>query len=138
MRNAPKKAAQSVSPETIAAEITRFSRFPLKDLKAAWSAEFCRDVPKGMWRDLLLRTLDWRREWRRETGAKSHLWSPFADGRRKPRKRRANLKAEARPLNRGTGWLWAQSCPNRSPLIFPDKHRESVAETRKTEDAWRH
>jgi hypothetical protein len=60
MRNAPKKAAQPVSPEAIAAEIAGFSALPLKALKAAWSAEFRREVPKGMWRDLLLRTLAWR------------------------------------------------------------------------------
>jgi hypothetical protein len=60
MRNAPKKAAQPVSPEAIAAEIAGFSALPLKDLKAAWSAEFRREAPKGMWRDLLLRTLAWR------------------------------------------------------------------------------
>jgi hypothetical protein len=60
MRSAPKKAAQSVSPEAIAAEISRLSGLPLKQLKAAWSAEFCREVPKAMWRDLLLRTLAWR------------------------------------------------------------------------------
>ena len=60
MRNAPKKAAQSVSSEAIAAEISRLSGLPLKKLKAAWSAEFCREVPKGMWRNLLLRTLAWR------------------------------------------------------------------------------
>jgi Protein of unknown function (DUF2924) len=60
MRNAPKKAAQSVSSEAVAAEISRLSSLPLKELKAAWSAEFRREVPKGMWRDLLLRTLAWR------------------------------------------------------------------------------
>jgi hypothetical protein len=60
MRNAPKKAVQSVTPEAISAEISRLSGLPLKDMKAAWSAEFRREVPKGMWRDLLLRTLAWR------------------------------------------------------------------------------
>ena len=60
MRNAPKKAAQPVSPEVIASEISRLSGLPLKDLKAAWSAEFRREAPKGMWKDLLLRTLAWR------------------------------------------------------------------------------
>ena len=60
MRNAPKKPAESVSPESVAAEISRLSGLPLKKLKAAWSAEFRREVPKGMWRDLLLRTLAWR------------------------------------------------------------------------------
>jgi len=60
MRNAPKKAVQPVSPEAVASEISRLSALPLKELKAAWSAEFRREVPKGMWRDLLLRTLAWR------------------------------------------------------------------------------
>jgi hypothetical protein len=60
MRNAPKKAAQPVSPESVAAEISRLSGLPLKQLKAAWTAEFCREVPKAMWRDLLLRSLAWR------------------------------------------------------------------------------
>ncbi len=60
MRIAPKKIAQSVAPEAIAGEICRLSGLPLKELKAAWSAEFRREAPKGMWRDLLLRTLVWR------------------------------------------------------------------------------
>jgi hypothetical protein len=60
MRNAPKKAAQSVCAEAVAAEISRLSGLPLKELKAAWSAEFRREAPKGMWKDLLLRTLAWR------------------------------------------------------------------------------
>jgi hypothetical protein len=60
MRPVPKTASQSVSPEAIAAEIDRLSRLPLKELKAAWSTEFRREPPKGLWRDLLLRTLAWR------------------------------------------------------------------------------
>jgi hypothetical protein len=60
MRSAPKKPAQSVSPEVIAAEIERLAGLPLKDLRAAWAAEFRRDPPKGLWRDLLLKTLAWR------------------------------------------------------------------------------
>jgi hypothetical protein len=60
MKNAPKKPAPPVSPETIAAEISRLSGLPLKKLKAAWSAEVRREVPKSMWRLLLLRTLAWR------------------------------------------------------------------------------
>jgi hypothetical protein len=60
MRVAPKKAAQSFSSEAIATEIERLSGLPLKDLKATWAAEFRRDPPKGLWRDLLLRTLAWR------------------------------------------------------------------------------
>jgi hypothetical protein len=60
MRNASKSAAQSVSPADIAAEIDRLSGLSLKDLRSAWSAEFRRDPPKGLWRDLLLRSLAWR------------------------------------------------------------------------------
>jgi len=60
MRYGPKRPAQSVSPEAIAAEIERLAGLPLKELKAAWAAEFRRDPPKGLWRDLLLRTLAWR------------------------------------------------------------------------------
>ena len=60
MRNVPKKPAQSTSPEAIAAEIERLSGLPLKGLKAAWATEFRRDPPKGLWRDLRLRTLAWR------------------------------------------------------------------------------
>ncbi len=60
MRNAPKKPAQPVSAETIAAEISRLSRLPLSELRAAWRAEFRREPPKSLWRDLLLRTLAWR------------------------------------------------------------------------------
>lgn len=56
MRNTSKP----VSPEIMAAEISRLSDLPLKDLKVAWQAEFRRAAPKGMWRDLLLRTLVWR------------------------------------------------------------------------------
>jgi hypothetical protein len=56
MRNALKP----VSPEAIAAEISRLEGLPLKELKAAWTAEFRREPPKGLWRDLLLRTLAWR------------------------------------------------------------------------------
>ena len=44
----------------MAAEISRLSGLPLKELKAVWSAEFRREPPKGLWRDLLLRTLAWR------------------------------------------------------------------------------
>ena len=60
MRGAPKKNAQPVSAEAIAGEISRLSALSPKALKAAWQAEFCREPPKGMWRDLLLRTLAWR------------------------------------------------------------------------------
>jgi hypothetical protein len=60
MRNASKNAAQSVSAADIAAEIERLSSLSLGDLRAAWASEFHRDPPKGLWRDLLLRTLAWR------------------------------------------------------------------------------
>jgi Protein of unknown function (DUF2924) len=60
MRGAPKKAAKPVSPEAISAEISCLAALPLKELKAAWAAEFRREPPKGLWRDLLLRTLAWR------------------------------------------------------------------------------
>ena len=60
MRGARKKAARSVSPEAIFAEISRLSDLPLRELKAAWASEFGREPPKGLWRDLLLRTLAWR------------------------------------------------------------------------------
>jgi hypothetical protein len=60
MRGTPKKAAQSISPETISAEISRLADLQLKELKAAWRAEFRREPPKGLWRGLLLRTLAWR------------------------------------------------------------------------------
>ena len=60
MRSAPKKPVQPVSPEAIAAEISRLSGLPLSELRAAWRAEFRREPPKGLWRDLLLRTLAWR------------------------------------------------------------------------------
>src|SRR6185437_14257926 len=60
MRSASNKSAQPISPETIAAEISRLSRLPISELRAAWRAEFRREPPKGLWRDLLLRTLAWR------------------------------------------------------------------------------
>jgi len=60
MRNASKKSAQSIAPEAMAAEIERLGGLPLKQLKAAWAAEFRRDPPKGLWPELLLRTLSWR------------------------------------------------------------------------------
>jgi hypothetical protein len=60
MRSAPNKPAQSVSAETIAVEISRLSRLPLSELRAAWQAEFRKPPPRSLWRDLLLRTLAWR------------------------------------------------------------------------------
>lgn len=44
----------------MADEISRLTRLPLRELKIAWQAEFRRAPPKGLWRDLLLRTLAWR------------------------------------------------------------------------------
>jgi hypothetical protein len=60
MRNASTKATQSISAAEIPAEIERLCGLSLRDLRAAWAAEFRRDPPKGLWRDLLLRTLAWR------------------------------------------------------------------------------
>jgi hypothetical protein len=56
MRNASKP----VSSEAITEEISRLSRLPLRELRAAWQTEFRRAPPKSLWRDLLLRTLAWR------------------------------------------------------------------------------
>ena len=56
----PEKTRPVCSPEVIAAEIERLAGLPLKDLRAAWAAEFRREPPRGLWRDLLLRTLAWR------------------------------------------------------------------------------
>jgi hypothetical protein len=41
-------ASKLVSPEDIAAEISRLSRLPLRDLRAAWQAEFRREPPRGL------------------------------------------------------------------------------------------
>jgi hypothetical protein len=60
MRSAPKKPNQLTAPEAIAAEIERLADLPTMDLKTAWAAEFDRQPPKGLWRDLLLRMLAWR------------------------------------------------------------------------------
>jgi hypothetical protein len=60
MRSAPKKVAQPTSPADIAAKIERLCGLSLRDLRTAWAVEFRRDPPKGLWRDLLLRTLAWR------------------------------------------------------------------------------
>jgi Protein of unknown function (DUF2924) len=60
MRNAPKNAIQLVSAADVAAQIGRLSGLSLADFRTAWAVEFGRDPPKGLWRDLLLRTLVWR------------------------------------------------------------------------------
>jgi hypothetical protein len=60
MGNASTKVIQSVPAADVAAEIERLSDLPLKDLRAAWATEFHHAPPKGLWRDLLLRTLAWR------------------------------------------------------------------------------
>jgi hypothetical protein len=60
MRSVPRKAAQPVAAADISSEIERLSGLSLRDLRTAWAAEFRRDPPKGLWRDLLLRTLAWR------------------------------------------------------------------------------
>jgi hypothetical protein len=57
MRNASKNAVQSTSTDDIAAAIERLSNLSLRDLRTVWAAEFRREPPKGLWRDLLLRTL---------------------------------------------------------------------------------
>jgi hypothetical protein len=44
----------------LAARIAQVAALPLDDLRTAWRAEFRRDPPKGLYRDLLLRTLAWR------------------------------------------------------------------------------
>lgn len=59
MRNAPKRVAQSVSPEAVSVEIERLSGLPQRALRAAWAAEFRRQPPKGLWPDLMLRMLSW-------------------------------------------------------------------------------
>jgi hypothetical protein len=55
-----KNAIQSVSATEVVAEIERLSSLSLGDLRAAWATEFRCDPPRGLWRDLLLRTLAWR------------------------------------------------------------------------------
>jgi hypothetical protein len=60
MRNGPQRPIQFITPEAIAAEIDRLGGLPFKAVKAAWAAEFRRAPPKGLWRDLLLRSLAWR------------------------------------------------------------------------------
>jgi hypothetical protein len=60
MNSPSKKNAKPVSPEATPAEIAHLSTLPLKELKAVWATEFGRAPPKGLWRDLLLRTLAWR------------------------------------------------------------------------------
>jgi hypothetical protein len=60
MRDVPKQPTEPVSPEALSAEIARLATLPLTALKAAWAAEFRRPPPKGLWPDLLLRTLAWR------------------------------------------------------------------------------
>jgi len=44
----------------LSAEISRLNSLRLKDLRAAWAAEFRREPAKDLWRNLLLRTLAWR------------------------------------------------------------------------------
>jgi len=60
MRSAPNKPTRPVSPEIIDVAISRLSCVAISELRAAWRAEFRREPPKGLWRDLLLRTLAWR------------------------------------------------------------------------------
>lgn len=60
MRNAPKKVIQPTSQAEIVVQIERLSRSSLKNIRAAWAAEFRGDPPRTLWRDLLLRMLAWR------------------------------------------------------------------------------
>jgi Protein of unknown function (DUF2924) len=60
MANAPKSSARPVTPETVAAEIEALTGLSVAGLRAAWQAEFGKAPPKGLWRDLLLRSLAWR------------------------------------------------------------------------------
>jgi hypothetical protein len=59
MPSAP-KVTKPTSQEGIGAEICRLSGLPVCDLRVAWRAEFDKDPPKGLWRNLLLRTLAWK------------------------------------------------------------------------------
>jgi len=43
----------------ITAEISRLAGLPIAELRVAWRAEFRREPPKSLWRELLLRTLAW-------------------------------------------------------------------------------
>ena len=60
MQTAPKTAASLPPTEGISAEISRLSGLPIGELRAAWCAEFRREPPKTLWREMLLRTLAWR------------------------------------------------------------------------------
>lgn len=60
MRHPRPEPAKPVSPDTIARDIDRLSALPIADLRTTWKLEFRRDPPKGLYRDLLLRTLAWR------------------------------------------------------------------------------
>jgi hypothetical protein len=60
MGKAPKPVSKLAPPEAIAVEIDRLAGLPLAGLRAAWHREFRRPPPKGLWRDLLLRTLAWQ------------------------------------------------------------------------------
>jgi hypothetical protein len=53
--NSPQEAQSS-----LAAEIARLAKLPKDQLRTAWVAEFRKEPPKGLSRDLLLRTLTWR------------------------------------------------------------------------------
>jgi hypothetical protein len=60
MRGTPKKPTQSISCEAVTAKISRLLVLPLVELRAEWCAEFHREQPKGLSRDLLTRMLAWR------------------------------------------------------------------------------
>jgi len=60
MRSASTKAIPFVSQEGLSAELQRLCGLSSEALRTAWAAEFLRAPPKGLWRDLLLKTLAWR------------------------------------------------------------------------------
>jgi hypothetical protein len=60
MRNALKRSAHLDSKAVIAAEVERLRGMSLRDLRTAWAVAFRQEPPKGLWRDILLRSLAWR------------------------------------------------------------------------------
>jgi hypothetical protein len=60
MAPVPKPVSELASPNAIAAEIHRLAGLSVVGLRAAWHLEFRKAPPKGLWRDLLLRSLAWR------------------------------------------------------------------------------
>jgi hypothetical protein len=61
--NTPHQVSGETSQDTqssLAAEIACLATLPKDQLRTAWTAEFRKEPPKGLSRDLLLRTLAWR------------------------------------------------------------------------------